>query len=57
MVLAHGIGGRPRDWDPVVAAFADRYRVVTFAQAGSTAPTRPCFFRRDTPAPSVSPMT
>lgn len=36
MVLAHGIGGRPRDWDPVVAAFADQYRIVTFAQAGST---------------------
>jgi len=35
MVLAHGIGGRPRDWDPLVAAFKDDYRVVTFAQAGS----------------------
>lgn len=36
MVLAHGIGGRPRDWDPVVGAFADEYRILTFAQAGST---------------------
>lgn len=49
MVFAHGIGGRPRDWDPVVAAFAAEYRVLTFAQAGSTdadphafAPARHC---------------
>lgn len=36
LVLAHGIGGRPRDWDPFVRAFRDDFRVVTFAQAGST---------------------
>lgn len=35
-VLAHGIGGRPSDWDPIVDAFRHEFRVVTFAQAGST---------------------
>lgn len=35
LVFGHGIGGRPADWDRCVAAFADDYRVLTFAQAGS----------------------
>lgn len=37
MVLAHGLGGSPSDWDPFVSAFSDHFRVVTFAQAGSPA--------------------
>lgn len=33
--VAHGIGGRQRDWDPIVERLATRARVVTFAVAGS----------------------
>jgi len=35
MVILHGLGGGPSEWAPVVSAFADDYRVLTFAQAGS----------------------
>lgn len=35
MVFGHGLGGNPADWDRLVRAFRDDYRVMTFAQAGS----------------------
>lgn len=35
LVLGHGLGGSPSDWDPFVAAFGAGRRVLTFAQAGS----------------------
>ena len=35
-MFGHGLGGGPADWAPCVAAFADRFRVLTFAQAGSS---------------------
>lgn len=35
LLLGHGLGGRPGDWQPLVEAFRDSFRVVTFAQAGS----------------------
>ena len=35
LLLGHGLGGRPTDWQPLVEAFAPTYRVITFAQAGS----------------------
>jgi sigma-B regulation protein RsbQ len=49
LVLGHGVGGRPIDWQPLVEALRDRFRVITFAQAGSLdadpdlfEPTRHC---------------
>lgn len=35
LLLSHGLGGRPGDWQPLVEAFSPSFRVVTFAQAGS----------------------
>lgn len=35
LLLGHGLGGRPSDWQPLVEAFRPRFRVITFAQAGS----------------------
>lgn len=35
LLFGHGLGGRPSDWQPLVEAFRPRFRVITFAQAGS----------------------
>ncbi|TXI40365.1 MAG: alpha/beta hydrolase [Mycobacterium sp.] len=35
LVMAHGLGGSPAQWDPFVEAFRGTHRVLTFAQAGS----------------------
>ena len=35
LLLAHGLGGRPSDWQPLVTALQESFRVITFAQAGS----------------------
>ena len=35
LVLGHGLGGAPSDWNPVVRALGAGKRVLTFAQAGS----------------------
>lgn len=37
VVLAHGLGGGPSDWDAVAAGLEAHCTVVTFAQAGSLA--------------------
>jgi|GEM_PF-1669061 len=35
LVFAHGLGGSPSDWDPLVSSLGAGHRVLTFAQAGS----------------------
>lgn len=35
IVFGHGLGGNQHHWDEIWPAFADRYRVITFDQAGS----------------------
>lgn len=34
LILSHGIGGSPSDWQPLVEALQDRARLLTYAQAG-----------------------
>src|SRR4051794_21850733 len=41
LVLVHGSWGDHHNWDPVVAALADSFRVLTFDRRGHSASERP----------------
>lgn len=49
LLLVHGLGSSARDWEPQIAAFAERYRVIAFDLRGhgrSERPDEPYSMRR-----------